>query len=197
MRASRKRLNVMSHYLLKLRICIDSKTSKMLKEDMNKNPNGNLLHLVLLSHALSSPIQMIKDKKMYENIGSKFKGKPIIVVYNSNSPNKWKWIDDNNNPATSIFDLVASILNKKTDDIIDICAKELLNNKQITSILRPAYKKFDKEGKLNLQEKEEVKQNIIDLGNSNAFEYNKNSLEDSVSNLPLGNFYSIPVVTLF
>jgi len=72
-----------------------------------------------------------------------------------------------------------------------------LNNKQITSILRPAYKKFDKEGKLNLQEKEEVKQNIIDLGNSNAFEYNKNNLEDSVSNLPLGNFYSIPVVILF
>ena len=140
---------------------------------------------------------MIKDKKMYENIGSKFKGKPIIVVYNSNSPNKWKWIDDNNKPATSIFDLIASILNKKTDDIINICAKELLNNKQITSILRPAYKKFDKEGKLNLQEREEVKQNIIDLGNSNAFEYNKNSLEDSVSNLPLGNFYSIPVVTLF
>ena len=46
----------------------------MLKNDMKKNPNGNLLHLVLLSHALSSPIQVIKDKKMHENIGADFKG---------------------------------------------------------------------------------------------------------------------------
>jgi len=85
---NRKRLNVMPRHQLYLRIYIDREERKRLKEDMDKNPNGNLLHLVLLSHALSSPIQIIKDNMMHENIGSKFKGDPIIVYYDSNSPNK-------------------------------------------------------------------------------------------------------------
>ena len=65
--------------LFLIKLYIDSETSKMLKSDMKKNPNGNLLHLVLLSHALSSPIQVIKDKKMHENIGADFKGNPKIL----------------------------------------------------------------------------------------------------------------------
>ena len=158
----------------------------MLKNDMKKNPNGNLLHLVLLSHALSSPIQVIKDKKMHENIGADFKGNPIIVVYDSNSPHECKWIDNNYKPAKSIFDLVADILEKNTDDLIDIWAKELLRNKKITSILRPAYKQYEKEGRLHFQVGEKI--NTIDLGNSDGFEYNKSKLANSVSKLPLSKY---------
>ena len=162
---------------------------------MEKNPNGDLLHLVLISHALSSPIQVIKDDKIHENIGSKFKGNPIIVIYDSTSQNKWKWIDSNFNPTKSIFDLVAKTLNKNTKDIIEICAKELLHNKQITSILRPAYKKYEKEGKLNFKEND--RQSTIDLGNSNTFEYKKSKLIDSISNMPLGKYKLTSVLNIY
>lgn len=155
----------------------------MLKGDMEADPNGNLLHLVLLSHALSCPIQIIKDQKMHENIGAHFRGNPIIVSYNSNSAYKWKWVKSNNNPADSIFELVASTLDKQTDDIIDVWAKELVRNKQITSILRPAYKKFNRADRPIINE--EGKQHTIDLGNSDEFEYRRSEVEDAVSELML------------
>ena len=175
-------LTVSKSYCLYL-LPIGTKASKQLMNEIEENHNGDIHHLVLLSNALSTPIQMIKDGKMHEIFGSHFRGNPIIVSYNSGSTNKCKWEDIQQNKYKSIFHLVANLLNKKVEDIIKEAAKELSKSGKSASVLRPAYFKHIKENKYINSNHEESKEK---QANDRISDKNNHKIESLIQKLYWG-----------
>ena len=162
---------------------LGTEAGKQLMGEIEENHNGDIHHLVLLSNALSIPIQMIKDGKMHEIFGSHFRGNPIIVSYNSGSTNKCKWEDIQQNKYKSIFHLVANLLNKKVEDIIKEAAKELSKSGKSASVLRPAYFKYIKENKYINSNHEESKEK---QANNRISDNNSHKIESLIQKLYWG-----------
>ena len=175
-------LTVSKSYCLYL-FPIGTKAIKQLLSEIEENHNGDIHHLVLLSNALSTPIQMVKDGKMYEVFGSHFRGNPIIVSYNSGSTDKCKWEDIQQNKYKSIFHLVANLLNKKVEDIIKEAAKELSKSEKYASVLRPAYFKYIKENKYINSNHEESKGKYT---NNTLSDKNSHKIESLIQKLYWG-----------
>lgn len=107
------------------------------------NPNGGIQDISLLSNTLSNPIQVIKDGKIFETFGDKFRGNPIVAEISSNIENGSKWLDSNGVPADSIYHLAAKSLNKDYDDVLDQWSKGLSKANSFGNKLEASISKLD------------------------------------------------------
>ena len=109
---------------------LDLKANKELNQKIAENPSGSVSDLSILSKALSTPIQMVKDGRVYETFGDNLPGNPIVAILSSDSKGELKWKDNNGVESDSIYHLVAKSLDKSYEDIIEAWSKDLAKPSQ-------------------------------------------------------------------